>query len=217
MREVSDTREPRLQSTLRSQARCEPKLTHYSVSCQQNSESPSFFGICTGTTWPQSPSCNTAVSRQRKCALCAVAVSYDAFLSKRAYLATTLDISMARKPPTSHPDDDTLLALVDDEASTDTILDHVGSCNRCTERVAELRATRRLLQDVGAQQLHPQHDIAQRAVGRLRLRQMAIGNINEVFAAVRALFQGLAELFGGSPPPDVAEPLPRRDEGAPHG
>ena len=96
--------------------------------------------------------------------------------------------------------------------------DHVSRCAQCQMRIEELQATRRALRDIGAQEVFPEHNLAQRAVGRLRIRQTAIGNVNEIFAALRALVRGFAELFGGGPPPaDAPEPAPRRDGGIPHG
>ncbi len=120
---------------------------------------------------------------------------------------------MARKA--THPNADTLVAFADADASLDTVTrDHIQSCTSCAQRVAELQTTRRLLQDVGTFNVPPPYDIARRAVERLRLRRTAVGNVNEVFAAMRALLRGIADLFGGQSP---EAPASRREERTPRG
>lgn len=94
---------------------------------------------------------------------------------------------------------------------------HVACCMSCTQRVHRVRETRRLLRGIAEQQLHPQHDIAQRAVRRLQLRHKAIGNVNEVLAAVRTLIRSLAGFLGGESPLDPPATLTRHDGDASHG
>ncbi len=120
---------------------------------------------------------------------------------------------MARKPQRTHPSDEALLGVVDDEAPTGAeVREHLGACSRCARRVEELQATRRLLQEAATRRIPPPRDIAERAVGRLRLRQSAIGGMNEVVAAIRALIEGFALFFGGGPPATSPGSPPRHDE-----
>jgi len=123
---------------------------------------------------------------------------------------------LARTTQNPHPDDDALATLADDESLEDDVRRHVDGCADCGGRVEELRQMRRLLHSQAAKQQHAQHDVARRAVSRLRLRQTAIGNMNEVFASLRALVRGIADLFGGGPPVGPG-PSTLPDEGHRHG
>jgi len=97
-----------------------------------------------------------------------------------------------------HPDDDALSSLIDDEsAAATTLRDHVASCPRCTNRIGELRETRNLVADILGQYERAPDDVAERAVERMRRRHRSTGRANEVFAALRALIWGFADLFGG--------------------
>ena len=121
---------------------------------------------------------------------------------------------MVRRGATAHPDDETLSDLIDDTVSADAkVRQHVERCDLCRGRVEELAALRRLLHDAGAREAAPPGDLTGLVIGRLRMRHSAIGSMNEVLAAVRALLAGISSLLGGKPAPDDAG----RSESLPHG
>ena len=126
-----------------------------------------------------------------------------------------MEIKLARKDVTSHPDDETLSNPIDDPAMADTeIRNHIARCAQCSARADELRSLRALLQNVGRRELLPPNDLTPRVLARLQSRQAAIGSLNEIFAAIRALLQGFSSLIGGGPPSDSSG---RSDSGVPHG
>jgi hypothetical protein len=107
-----------------------------------------------------------------------------------------------RRVAVSHPPDEALLALSDGDISVEHsgLRHHVAGCPLCGERLAQLRTVRQLLQAVALHEIAPQHNVAQAALTRLHLRRAAIGNLNELLAALRTLLQGLSVLLGGPAP-----------------
>ena len=63
------------------------------------------------------------------------------------------------------------------------------------KRQAELLETQRLLRAVGASERATPRNLAYDALRRLRVRQKAIGNVNEIFAALSAVVRGFGVLF----------------------
>ena len=103
---------------------------------------------------------------------------------------------MPPKRRSAHPEDAVLVTLADDEAAAPaTARAHVASCSACAARIAVLRETRSLLQKAAALEQSPRRDLAQTAVARLRGRRTAIGSVNEVFEAFKALIRGFADLL----------------------
>jgi hypothetical protein len=123
---------------------------------------------------------------------------------------------MARTGLSAHADDEALSSLIDDETLPSVLLQrHVAGCDQCRVRLAELRTLRHLLNKVGAYAIPLSADLTRRVISRLRTRQAAIGSVNEVFAAVRALIHGFSFLFGaGGPPTNGSE---RPSVGSQHG
>lgn len=58
-----------------------------------------------------------------------------------------------------------------------------------------LRATRRILREASGDEVRPPRDLAGEAMRRLRARDGAISNVNELLHAVRSLIRGIATLF----------------------
>jgi hypothetical protein len=104
-----------------------------------------------------------------------------------------------RRLAASHPPDEALLALSDGDIPVEHsgLRHHVEGCPLCSDRLAQLRTVRHLLQAAALQEIAPQHNVAQAALTRLQLRRAAIGNLNELIAALRTLLQGLSALLGG--------------------
>ena len=123
--------------------------------------------------------------------------------------------NLARTDVTSHLDDETLSTLIDDPATADLVIrNHLASCAQCSARVEQLCSLRDVLQHVGRRELMPPTDLTPRILGKLRMRQAAIGSVNEIFAAVRALLQGFSSLIGGGPPSPSSG---HSDREVPHG
>jgi hypothetical protein len=126
-----------------------------------------------------------------------------------------MEINLSRKGPSSHPDDQTLSSLIDDPATVeDWVRTHAAGCLHCSDRVERLRNLRGILQDVGTRELVPPNDLTPLVLGKLRMRQAAIGSMNEILAALRALLEGFSSLIGGAPP---SSPSGHSDKGVPHG
>jgi hypothetical protein len=125
---------------------------------------------------------------------------------------------MRRERPCIHPDEDALVALIDDESSAKPDLRaHVAACATCMMGVAELRETRRILLAIAVNQQHPRHDVASHAMTRIRLRATAVSNINEVFAGLCALVRGLKVVLSGPSPRSNVTPTRAGGKGSLHG
>ena len=118
---------------------------------------------------------------------------------------------MRRRPPNrdgthpegTHPEDEALLALLEDHedgAPAEVARRHVARCPVCTRRIAELRTLRRVLQAAAAREAVPSRDLAREALARVRRHQAAIGGINELLAVLGTLLRGFAMLLAGAPP-----------------
>jgi len=125
---------------------------------------------------------------------------------------------MRRERPCIHPDEDALMALIDDQSSAKPDLRaHVAACVTCMTRVAEVRETRRMLRAIAVNEQHPRHDVATQAMTRIRLRATAVTNINEVFAGLCALIRGLKDVLSGPSPRSDVTPTRAGGKGALHG
>ena len=62
-------------------------------------------------------------------------------------------------------------------------------------RQAELFKTQRLLRAVGATERPSQRNLAHDALYRLSVREKAIGNVNEILAALGAVVRGITDFF----------------------
>lgn len=99
----------------------------------------------------------------------------------------------------AHSSDEELVSLLESDApAPEKTRRHVAQCLACTERIGELQRTRRLLQATGVHEVPPQHDLARDAMTRLRLRDVAIGNVNELMHVLRTLVGALTKLLSGS-------------------
>jgi len=94
-----------------------------------------------------------------------------------------------------HPTGEALEALVAGTPVSDATSAHVRQCALCQQRVEELRALRRLLQASAAREVDPGKDLAGKALARLRWRQGAAGELNELFAGLATLLRGLTTLL----------------------
>ena len=129
-------------------------------------------------------------------------------------------MKMRRERTRVHPDEDTLLALVDDASSVRAdACRHVADCPVCARRLEELFETRSILQGAANRTQRSPQDLAQRAISQLRLRHTSVDDLNELFASLRTLFVGLADIFIRARPPSATPPVAPAipDEGVPHG
>jgi len=104
-----------------------------------------------------------------------------------------------RRGTEAHATGEALDALVAGIAVPDGVSAHVRRCALCQRRVEELRALRGLLQASAGREVAPGQDLAGKALARLRWRQGAAGDLNELFAGLATLLRGLATLLPGSP------------------
>ena len=129
-------------------------------------------------------------------------------------------MKMRRERTRAHPDEDALLALVDDASSARAVVRrHVAGCSICARRVEELFETRSVLQAAAGRNQRSPQDLTHRALSQLRLRHTSIDDLNELFASLRALFVGFADIFIRVRPPSVTPTTSRAvsDDGAPRG
>lgn len=99
----------------------------------------------------------------------------------------------------AHPDDQALQAVAEGGPAEPALQAHLASCADCARRVAALRQLRQLVQGAALHEEMPRRDLAGGALARLRVRQRAGSQLNEVLAGLAAFLAGLAALFA---PPD---------------
>lgn len=112
-----------------------------------------------------------------------------------------------------HPDDEALLALLDQDAAiasdpvaTEATRRHVASCPACTRRLEELRALRQVVQEVARHEVAPRRDLVGGALERLRLRHASVSRLNELMDVLGGLVRGLVTLIAGPRPPRPPAP-----------
>ncbi len=112
-----------------------------------------------------------------------------------------------------HPDDEALLALLDQGAATapgpaateatvtEATRRHVADCPACTRRLEELRALRQVVQEVATHEVAPARDLVGGALERLRLRHASVSRLNELMDVLGGLVRGLVTLLVAPRPP----------------
>lgn len=117
-------------------------------------------------------------------------------------------VSLGDKQDGEHPDDEALLALLDQGAATasgpaasEATRRHVADCPVCTRRLEELRALRQVVQEVATHEVAPARDLVGGALERLRLRHASVSRLNELMDVLGGLVRGLVTLLVAPRPP----------------
>ncbi|HWE61351.1 MAG TPA: hypothetical protein VHB98_06545 [Chloroflexota bacterium] len=111
----------------------------------------------------------------------------------------------------AHPDEDQLRTLAADGAADEAVRAHLAHCLTCARQVDELRRLRLLLHAMATDVEEPQRDVVGRTLARLRARQTALEQANELVATIASLLRALVSLLPGATHDGASPPSPRQD------